>query len=377
MLKRIIGTCVLALLASAALADNPRVLLSTSHGDIEIELDAAAAPITVENFLRYTDAGHYDGLIFHRVIPGFMIQGGGFDSNMRQRPVGQPIRNEADNGLKNDRYTIAMARTQVRDSATSQFFINLANNDFLNHGARDFVLAADHLAEHGVAEVTGAVVEEVVVGQVDEELTGGAVAHLGAGHGNGVAIILQAVIGFVPDRLADGALAHVAVKAAALDHEAGNHPVEDQAIIVPGIGVAQEVLHGDGSRLGIQLDFDITMAGAQQDAGVVGQGSAGEQGEDAGSDDSFQHSGLRTDGCTLVLFGECKHKRGGAQRLEQAMSVGLRMADDRIANNACSRSQGPVLAGVQISGRGTLAALVTFQLGGDVVAWQPSDAWAA
>src|SRR5690606_18917935 len=107
----------------------------------------------------------------------------------------------------------------------------------------------------------------------------------------------QAVIGFVPDRLADGALAHVAVKAAALDHEAGNHPVEDQANIVPGIGVAQEVLHGDGRRLGIQLDFDITMAGAQQDAGVVGQGSAGEQGEDAGSDDSFQHSGLRTEGC--------------------------------------------------------------------------------
>ena len=154
MLKRIIGTCVLALLASAALADNPRVLLSTSHGDIEIELDAEAAPITVENFLRYTDAGHYDGLIFHRVIPGFMIQGGGFDSNMRQRPVGQPIRNEADNGLKNDRYTIAMARTQVRDSATSQFFINLANNDFLNHGARDFgyavfgkVVSGEHVVE--------------------------------------------------------------------------------------------------------------------------------------------------------------------------------------------------------------------------------------
>src|SRR5690606_5050809 len=100
----------------------------------------------------------------------------------------------------------------------------------------------------------------------------------------------------VPDGLADGALAHVAVKAAALDHEAGNHAVEDQAIIVPGIGVAQEVVHGDGRRLRIQLEFDFAMAGAQQDAGVVGQGSAGEQAEDAGSDDSFQHSGLRKGG---------------------------------------------------------------------------------
>lgn len=154
MLKKIIGTVALALLATTALADNPRVLLSTSHGDIELELDAKAAPISVENFLRYADAGHYDGLIFHRVIPGFMIQGGGFDANMRQRAVGQPIRNEADNGLKNDRYTIAMARTQVRDSATSQFFINLSNNDFLNHGSRDFgyavfgkVVSGEHVVE--------------------------------------------------------------------------------------------------------------------------------------------------------------------------------------------------------------------------------------
>src|SRR5690606_18109340 len=149
-------TCVLALLASAALADNPRVLLSTSHGDIEIELDAEAAPITVENFLRYADAGHYDGLIFHRVIPGFMIQGGGFDADMRQRAVGKPIKNEADNGLKNDRYTVAMARTQVRDSATSQLFINLANNDFLNHGSRDFgyaVFGKVVSGEHGVVTI--------------------------------------------------------------------------------------------------------------------------------------------------------------------------------------------------------------------------------
>src|SRR5690554_1543691 len=154
MLKKLIGTCALLLASTAVLADNPRVLLNTSHGDIELELNAEAAPISVENFLRYADAGHYDGLIFHRVIPGFMIQGGGFDANMRQRAVGQPIKNEADNGLKNDRYTVAMARTQVRDSATSQFFINLTSNDFLNHGSRDFgyavfgkVVAGEHVVE--------------------------------------------------------------------------------------------------------------------------------------------------------------------------------------------------------------------------------------
>lgn len=154
MFKKLIGTCALLLASTAVLADNPRVLLNTSHGDIELELNAEAAPISVENFLRYADAGHYDGLIFHRVIPGFMIQGGGFDANMRQRAVGQPIKNEADNGLKNDSYTIAMARTQVRDSATSQFFINLTNNDFLNNGSRDFgyavfgkVVSGEHVVE--------------------------------------------------------------------------------------------------------------------------------------------------------------------------------------------------------------------------------------
>ncbi|MEZ2746354.1 peptidylprolyl isomerase [Halopseudomonas bauzanensis] len=154
MFKKLIGTCALLLASTAVLADNPRVLLNTSHGDIELELNAEAAPISVENFLRYADAGHYDGLIFHRVIPGFMIQGGGFDANLRQRAVGQPIKNEADNGLKNDRYTIAMARTQVRDSATSQFFINLTNNDFLNNGSRDFgyavfgkVVDGEHVVE--------------------------------------------------------------------------------------------------------------------------------------------------------------------------------------------------------------------------------------
>lgn len=138
MLKRLIATCSLLLAATTAMAENPQVVLKTSHGDIKLELNAEAAPISVENFLRYADAGHYDGLIFHRVIPGFMIQGGGFTPDMRQRDVGKPIKNEADNGLRNERYTVAMARTQVVDSATSQFFINLGNNEFLNHGGRDF-----------------------------------------------------------------------------------------------------------------------------------------------------------------------------------------------------------------------------------------------
>lgn len=116
----------------------PQVVLHTSLGDITLELDAEKAPVTVENFLRYADAGHYEGLIFHRVIPGFMIQGGGFTADMRQRETAAPIRNEADNGLQNQRYSVAMARTQVIDSATSQFFINLANNDFLNHSNSNF-----------------------------------------------------------------------------------------------------------------------------------------------------------------------------------------------------------------------------------------------
>ena len=112
---------------------NPVVLMSTSMGDIRIELDAARAPITTKNFVDYVSAGHYDGLIFHRVIPGFMIQGGGMDVAMNEKKNRAPIKNEAANGLKNDVGTIAMARTNVVDSATSQFFINVKNNDFLNH----------------------------------------------------------------------------------------------------------------------------------------------------------------------------------------------------------------------------------------------------
>jgi len=112
---------------------NPVVRLHTGFGAITIELNAAKAPKTVENFLRYVKSGHYDKTLFHRVINGFMIQGGGFESGMRQKPTEAPIENEATNGLRNEKYTIAMARTSDPHSATAQFFINVADNDFLNH----------------------------------------------------------------------------------------------------------------------------------------------------------------------------------------------------------------------------------------------------
>lgn len=110
-----------------------KVKLTTNMGAITLELNNEKAPISSENFVKYVESGHYDGTIFHRVIDGFMIQGGGFDKAMNQKPVNAPIKNEAANGLKNDNYTVAMARTNVVDSATSQFFINVKDNDFLNH----------------------------------------------------------------------------------------------------------------------------------------------------------------------------------------------------------------------------------------------------
>lgn len=106
--------------------------MTTSAGTLRIELDDAKAPATVANFLGYVNSGHYNGTIFHRVIPGFMVQGGGFEPGMKQKPTGEQIRNEANNGLKNDRYTLAMARTSAPHSATAQFFINAKDNDFLN-----------------------------------------------------------------------------------------------------------------------------------------------------------------------------------------------------------------------------------------------------
>lgn len=112
------------------------VRLETSMGDIDIALDAEKAPKTVENFLGYVNEGHYDQTIFHRVIDGFMIQGGGMDSQMNEKPTRKPVENEADNGLKNEAYTVAMARTPNPHSATAQFFINVKNNTFLDHSAK-------------------------------------------------------------------------------------------------------------------------------------------------------------------------------------------------------------------------------------------------
>ena len=113
---------------------NPQVEIHVADvGVITVELDAEKAPKTVENFLKYVKKGHYNGTVFHRVIENFMIQGGGFEPGMKQRPTAAPIDNEANNGLKNDHYTIAMARTSAPHSASAQFFINTTNNDFLNH----------------------------------------------------------------------------------------------------------------------------------------------------------------------------------------------------------------------------------------------------
>jgi peptidyl-prolyl cis-trans isomerase B (cyclophilin B) len=115
---------------------NPQVELHIAgHGIITLELDAEKAPKSTENFLAYVKSGHYDGTVFHRVIPSFMIQGGGFDAGMKQKSTQAPIQNEANNGLKNDKYTVAMARTNDPHSATAQFFINTTNNGFLNHTA--------------------------------------------------------------------------------------------------------------------------------------------------------------------------------------------------------------------------------------------------
>ena len=116
---------------------NPQVELTIkNYGSITLELDRAKAPKSVENFLAYVRKGHYDNTVFHRVIPGFMVQGGGFEPGMKQKPSDAEIENEADNGLKNDKYTVAMARTSAPHSATAQFFINIADNGFLNHSAK-------------------------------------------------------------------------------------------------------------------------------------------------------------------------------------------------------------------------------------------------
>ena len=162
-----------------------KVTMETSKGVITLELDSDKAPASVENFVTYAKAGHYDGTIFHRVIPGFMIQGGGFDTDMRQKATNPPIKIEADNGLKNDKGTVAMARTNVPDSATSQFFINVKDNGFLNHtsptpqgwgyavfgkvtGGMDVVASIENVATankggHQDVPVTDVIIEKVTV----------------------------------------------------------------------------------------------------------------------------------------------------------------------------------------------------------------------
>ena len=126
---------ITALTAFSAGAErrHPVVKLTTSMGEIVLELDAEKAPVTTKNFLAYVKAGHYDGTIFHRVIDGFMIQGGGMDKDMKEKATKDSIKNEADNGLKNVKYSVAMARTQEPHSASAQFFINVGDNDFLDH----------------------------------------------------------------------------------------------------------------------------------------------------------------------------------------------------------------------------------------------------
>ena len=178
LLATLLVSCALPLSALAADASSAnctakgnapmKVKLTTSMGPIVIQLDKDKAPISTENFVKYVESGHYNGTIFHRVMDGFMIQGGGFSKDMRQKPVQAPIKNESTNGLKNDNYTVAMARTNVRDSATSQFFINVKDNDFLN-------FAGD--ANPGYA-VFGKVVEgKDVVDKIKKVPTGNAQGH--------------------------------------------------------------------------------------------------------------------------------------------------------------------------------------------------------
>lgn len=140
-MRRLLATAaaLITLLGTApmVLADNPKVLMETTKGPITVELYRDKAPTSVDNFLKYVDEGFYNGTIFHRVIDGFMVQGGGFGQDMNKKPTHDPIKNEADNGLKNERGTLAMARTSDPDSATAQFFINHKDNDFLNHRSKD------------------------------------------------------------------------------------------------------------------------------------------------------------------------------------------------------------------------------------------------
>jgi len=148
------------------------ITIKTNHGDISVELMEEKAPISCENFRQYVSDGHFNDTIFHRVIPNFMIQGGGMDANMNSKPTRDPIKNEANNGEANLRGTLAMARTNVVDSATSQFFINLRDNDFLNHGDRDFGYAVFAKVTDGmdVVDAIAAVATGNVAGHQDVPL---------------------------------------------------------------------------------------------------------------------------------------------------------------------------------------------------------------
>ncbi|MCK5681519.1 peptidyl-prolyl cis-trans isomerase [bacterium] len=143
----------IATVTDSGAADNPKVVFETNMGTMVLELYPDKAPITVKNFLDYVDAGFYDGTIFHRVIPGFVIQGGGFDDKMEKKDNRSPIKNEADNGLRNLRATLSMARTQQINSATSQFFINLKNNSNLDHSDGNFGYAVFAKVVKGISTI--------------------------------------------------------------------------------------------------------------------------------------------------------------------------------------------------------------------------------
>lgn len=136
VITRVLRTLISDCLERASFSMS-KVKLSTNHGDIVLQLDAEKAPLTTENFVQYVKDGHYNGTVFHRVIKGFMIQGGGFEAGMSQKKTRASIQNEADNGLKNKKYSIAMARTMEPHSASAQFFINASDNDFLNHSGKN------------------------------------------------------------------------------------------------------------------------------------------------------------------------------------------------------------------------------------------------
>ncbi|GJM15433.1 MAG: hypothetical protein DHS20C13_07600 [Thermodesulfobacteriota bacterium] len=148
---------------------NPMLIIKTSKGDIKVELDQENAPISTDNFIAYVQDGFYDGTIFHRVINGFMVQGGGFTTDMQQKSTNAPIKNEAENGLKNERGTLAMARTQDINSATSQFFINLVDNAFLDNGRRDFGYAVFGKVVDGMDVVDAIAAVQTGPGDVPQE----------------------------------------------------------------------------------------------------------------------------------------------------------------------------------------------------------------